>query len=157
MVSWMMCTCMPSFNCSIRSIYLPCMQDTILAQKPELLLPLGGRSVQVLNEGGYHWVTVTTADGKAFLFESAHSSANTTINSLLKRQLSHLLPPPREGDLQVYVPWVQQQVGGSDCGLFVIAYTIEFAKGRMPEKARFSQAQKRQHLIKCFESQEPLS
>ena len=28
-------------------LHLPCMQDIILAQKPELFLPLGGRSVQV--------------------------------------------------------------------------------------------------------------
>ena len=58
----------------------------------------------------------------------------------------------RYGDLmlEIKVPTVQQQFGSCDCGLFVIAFTLNLAMGDDPQHILFEQSQMRSHLLKCF-------
>ena len=46
---------------------------------------------------------------------------------------------------------VQQQSGGSDCGLFAIAFATCLCESRNPSIVRFCQKQMRSHLMSCFE------
>ena len=48
---------------------------------------------------------------------------------------------------------VQCQVGGSDCGLFAIAFATALCFGLDPHTCSFAQAEMRNHLTACFESQ----
>ena len=43
---------------------------------------------------------------------------------------------------------------GYDCGLFAIAFAYHMARGDDVTKIRFNQSMMRQHLTKCFKSQE---
>ena len=48
-----------------------------------------------------------------------------------------------------YMP-SQQQDGIVDCGLFAIAFAVEFSQGRRPGKATFEQKKMRKHLHQCL-------
>ena len=47
---------------------------------------------------------------------------------------------------------VQQQQGGTDCGLFAIAYAFSLASGEDPTRIKFKQDNMRQHLIDCLQA-----
>ena len=48
---------------------------------------------------------------------------------------------------------VQQQQGGTDCGLFAIAYALSLASGEDPTRIKFKQEEMRQqHLIDCLQA-----
>ena len=47
-----------------------------------------------------------------------------------------------------------QQVHGSDCGLFFIAFATAFANGKQPEKLKFIQEKMRKHFHQCLISGE---
>ena len=47
---------------------------------------------------------------------------------------------------------VQQQQGGTDCGLFAIAYALSLASGEDPTHIKFKQEEMRQHLIDCLQA-----
>ena len=46
---------------------------------------------------------------------------------------------------------VQQQSGGSDCGLFAIAFATCLCESQNPSLVYFCQKQMRSHLMSCFE------
>ena len=51
---------------------------------------------------------------------------------------------------------VQRQVGGSDCGLFSIAFATALVFGQHPGQLVFDQTQMRTHLLQCLEASEML-
>ena len=50
----------------------------------------------------------------------------------------------------MYIPSVQQQKGGLDCGLFAIAFALHLVMGDDLTKIVFEQDKMRGHLLKCF-------
>ena len=46
---------------------------------------------------------------------------------------------------------VQMQAGGSDCGLFAIAFATSLCYGQSAGNFHFDQSAMRKHLINCFE------
>ena len=53
--------------------------------------------------------------------------------------------------MSVSMQAVQQQKGGTDCGLFAIAFATELCFGGDPCAVQFNQADLRNHLKMCFE------
>ena len=76
---------------------------------------------------------------------SVHSSA-------LTRQVASILRTP-QADFELRHVDVQRQVGGSDCGLFAIAFATALCSGLDPFACSYKQSQMRSHLLTCFESQ----
>lgn len=62
------------------------------------------------------------------------------------------MQPPK--DVTFLVDDVQQQKGGNDCGLFVIAFATLLCVGRDPAKERFNQQIMREELLKSFEEED---
>ena len=83
-----------------------------------------------------HWVTSSCVDNKVSLYDSFPSGklpVNLThqLAAVYKLQASTL----DEGlQLMVNVPMVQQQKGGTDCGVFAIAFAYHAARGNDPSR-----------------------
>jgi len=56
--------------------------------------------------------------------------------------------------MTVEVMNVQQQQGGSDCGLFAIAFATSLVFGKCPALRCYTQKSMRKHLIDCLENKE---
>jgi hypothetical protein len=57
-------------------------------------------------------------------------------------------------NLSVEIPYyTQQQKGGTDCGVFAIAFAVLFALGDDVSTVQFDQPRMRQHLVKCFQQE----
>ena len=80
-------------------------------------------SVQVHNVNNIHWTT-SSADrhGNIFLYDNQY----TRISNSLQQQLATIYRTD-EKSIVVHVKPVQQQMGGSDCGLFSLAFAIDLA------------------------------
>ena len=53
-------------------------------------------------------------------------------------------------ELKIAQESVQQQEGGSDCGVFAVMYLIEAMFGTDIRKASYDQGQLRQHIVQCL-------
>lgn len=73
-------------------------------------------------------------------------------SSTLTRQVATILQTP-QADFELRHVDVQHQVGGSDCGLFAIAFANSLCSGIDPFACSYKQAQMHSHLLACFESQ----
>ena len=56
--------------------------------------------------------------------------------------------------LAVHIPPTQQQNGGSDCGIYAIAFALHAALGDDVKVLEFDQPQIRAHLLNCFRKKE---
>ena len=112
-----------------------------------------------------HWVTSSSIGQTVAVYDSKFSGGE--LSSSLTHQLASIYRPlvsteDEDGDeidpptLYVEVPYVQQQSGIIDCGLFAIAFAVHLAIGDDVSKLNFDQAQMRQHLLKCFQKKEML-
>ncbi len=52
--------------------------------------------------------------------------------------------------LSLRIPRVQQQSGGSDCGIYAIAFAVHLLRGDNIEDIDFDQEKMRSHLNSCF-------
>ena len=61
----------------------------------------------------------------------------------MKKEMHELHPPI----LFVDVPYIQQQRGLVDCGVFAIGFAVHLALGSNVTKLNFNQGQMRRHLL----------
>jgi len=52
--------------------------------------------------------------------------------------------------VRIKVACSQKQKGGSDCGVFAIAFAAAAAQGINPSKLKLKQENMRAHLVQCF-------
>ena len=109
------------------------LQDTVLGQVLHFQSSGGLPFVQILHDGNYHWVAVTTYGcnpGEIYLMDSMvhyvgkrskRSKPRIRIHGHVKEQICDLLRSPA-ASIQVKVERVEQQNNGVDCGLFAIAF-----------------------------------
>ena len=105
--------------------------------------------VQCLNLANNHWITVSTVGcvpGVVNVYDSLHLG----LSSSLKRTIANLLHTSKP-TIVIQQPRMQQQTGGSDCGLFAVATATAICNGQKPETIRFDQTQMRQHLLKSLD------
>ncbi len=99
-----------------------------------------------------HWVATSYRDGKVKLYDSLF---NGKFSPSLEVQLTQLYRPAiRDGGLPVTAESVQQQSGGTDCGVFSIAFAYYAAQGKDVSKLEVTQEDLRDHICHCFEQQE---
>lgn len=106
--------------------------------------------IQILCTGYNHWILISTL-GTVHPTVMVYDSLYCTVNSFVERQIATLLNTnAKEVDLQFVN--VQMQYGGTDCGIFAIAFATALALGHAPESLHFKQDSMRQHLLECLQS-----
>ena len=104
-------------------------------------------SAQIHHDGQLHWVCSSiNSNGDVTLFDSM---TNGRTSRELDTQLA-LLYRQELNDLSATIAPVQQQRGGSDCGLFAIAFCLAFAFNQDPTTLRYRQCKMRKHLSEIF-------
>ena len=92
--------------------------------------------VQILHRGSFtsgHWFTISTlncSEGSVDVFDSMYTDleqdSRSQILSVLKHDGKHV---------KFHVIPVQHQVGGTDCGMFVIAFAVALSFGSIPRNS----------------------
>ena len=77
--------------------------------------------------------------------------AYSMTSSGLKRQVAAILKTS-EKSFSIHHVDVQRQRGGSDCGLFAVAFAASLCMGSDPHTERYNQPVMREHLAQCFEA-----
>ena len=75
-----------------------------------------------------------------------------SISNSTKVQLALLYRKEAPENLEIRIIPIQQQQGGSDCGLFAAAVCVLLAQGGDPAIVRWRQNRMRKHLKDCFET-----
>ena len=88
-------------------------------------------------------------DGKVHVYDSMYSSV--TVGTYTKKQIASILCT-EQSRIELHTMDVRLQAGGSDCGLFAIAFATAIVNGVPPDKFIFDQANMRQHLYQCLQS-----
>ena len=101
-----------------------------------------------------HWVTSSCIGEEVLVYDSA-LYGKLSVN--LTHQLAAVYKLKARTDdvshhLVVKVPTVQRQVGGTDCGVFAIAFAYHAARGDDLSSFTFDQAKMRGHLVTCFKN-----
>ena len=111
--------------------------------------------VQILHRGSLssgHWFTISTLncpEGTVNVFDSMYTDLDQESKSQILSILKH------DGkNVTFHVVPVQRQVGGTECGLFAIAFAVSLSFGLNPAKLIFDQNKMRAHLISCFTKQQ---
>jgi len=108
--------------------------------------------VQVLHNGYNHWLTISsvgTTPGQMLVYDSMYSSAGEAT----KQQIACLMRTT-EPNVTLTFTDVQMQAGGSDCGVFALAFATAICFGHSPGKFQFDQQRMRTHLIECLEKKQ---
>lgn len=125
----------------VNGLQPPCLGQ-VLQFSP---LPRDGKALQIIYNGGCHWVVVSYIDGQVTLYDNE----GIGLTPSLQQQIACLCP-----GTAVNLSSVQQkQRGSSDCGLFVIANCVEIANGKDPAESFFDQHQMRTHLAACLKAE----
>jgi hypothetical protein len=108
--------------------------------------------VQVVHISGNHWVctsNIHSAPGVCDIYDSMAPSHSPT----LTRQVAAIMQCPEPSFKMRHIN-VQMQTGGSDCGLFALAFATALCAGKDPHKCSFDQNRMRSHLELCLEKGE---
>ena len=106
--------------------------------------------IQIINVSGQHWVCASNVLCSHGIGEVYDSIPSYSIGShSLFRQLAGILKI-QEKHFHVHFVDVQRQSGGSNCGLFAIAFATTLCGGLDPHLLNFEQSKMRDHLKECF-------
>ncbi len=98
---------------------------------------LGQNLVQILHIGGNHWNTVVAIDTQTVkVYDSLYHSLGAGLGAGTSKQSAAILRSSCK-QISFSIENTQEQIGGSDCGLFAIAYATEYCYGNAPECYRF--------------------
>ncbi len=130
------------------------LQSTFRAVSKHRFTPQTQGSIQLHHsQEARHWVTSCYLDGEVMVYDSLPPTAKKFPADIEEQLRALYTAAASDGELAVTVPRVQHQIGGSDCGLFAVAYIFHLALGDRPEELIFDQVKMRDHLITCFELQ----
>ena len=114
-----------------------------------LVVPAMSEFVQIVNVGS-HWVCLSTLScipGVVKVFDSLYRKPNAITIEHACRMLLHT------GEEVTFVnEKVQKQLGGSDCGLFALAFATDLCNGLNPTDQSYDQGMMRRHYVDCLES-----
>ena len=88
-------------------------------------------------------------ENKIYVYDSMYFGS---LSDEVKVQLALLYRREAPHDLDVNLEQIQQQQGGSDCGLFAAAVCVTLAFGGDPTLVKWRQNRMRVHLKECFEA-----
>ena len=126
--------------------YVDGLEDTVLGPTFQFSIA-GGEFVQVLHDGGLHWICVSNigcAKGVVKCFDSYNNRGY--IKKYVGKQVASII---RElsPQLTVRITAVQQQQNGTDCGVFALAYATSLLNGQDPESVTYDTSKLRSHLL----------
>ena len=107
--------------------------------------------VQILNVHGSHWLTIANIGcppGQVCVYDSLPGG---DIGSRTRKQIASILAT-NEKKITVRFPTVQTQCGGSDCGLFALAFAASLCSGENPSTVSYIQHSLRSHLLSCLQN-----
>lgn len=128
------------------------LQDPIL-EKNQSFDIMGERPfVQILHINSNHWITIYSIGGSdphIKVYDTLHSS----LPAATKKTIADLLHTNQKSFLVEYMN-VQEQEGGSDCGLLAVAIATSLCNKESPESLEYEQESLREHLALAFISRE---
>ena len=113
--------------------------------------------IQIFNASGCHWVVASNIRcdaGTVKLYDSSCKSKMDSARDSATNQILANLCKTEEALMSVEMVNVQQQQGGSDCGVFAIAFATALVFGQCPSMRNYTQKKMRQHLLDCIEKKE---
>ncbi len=124
-------------------------QDVLLAQSAFRDISHVPLAVNINHTRGNHWVTTSYSQASRVVI--VYHSIYNDISPDLERQISQMYNVTRDAIVNHVIP---HQTGGTDCGLFAIAYCFECCYPSQIDTSsiRFDQRHLRSHLLKCLES-----
>ena len=138
--------------------HLDGFQSSLLSQV-DGFSPVRNESIQIHHVDGNHWVVSTSIGQTVSVFDSKFDGRE--LSSSLSHQLATIYrtlmkTTDEDGEeidpiLEVSIPYVQQQQGKRDCGLFAVAFALHAALGNDLQNIVFDQMRMRSHLLACFE------
>lgn len=116
----------------------------------QLVTPATSEFVQVINVGD-HWACLSTigirTPGTIKIYDSTYIKPSTIAVEHACRMLHHI------GKVITFISVkVQKQVGGSDCGLFALAYATDLCYGLDSAYQQYDQGKMCQHYVHCLEN-----
>ena len=114
--------------------------------------PQPGEFVQIICVGGNHWICVSTVGCQPSainVYDSLHGRLDKHTRTLIAD-----LMQSQQRTIEVCYADVQRQSGGSDCGLFAVAFAVSICCFQDPATISFHQKDMRKHLLACLESGE---
>jgi len=99
----------------------------------------------------HHWVMTTTVNcmqGEVKVFDSTFFNCDKETLQTVYTLYQHA-----SERLTITMCHCQKQAGGTDCGLFSIAFATALVHGMNPENFKFCQEKMRPHLVDCFNKQ----
>ncbi len=131
------------------------IQATSLSSIPDQLTFQSNPTIFIHHTGSHHFVTSTSIGGVVRIFDSL----NTIPTPELLMQIKAIYTSPQGDHSQSrhveHVPIKFKQKGGTDCGVYAIAYAVDLALGTDPiqiPEIQYIQQQMRQHLLSAFNS-----
>jgi hypothetical protein len=116
----------------------------------------GKKIAQIHHTGQSHWV-VSVNDNNAAHEVHVFDSLNGHLTTSLQIQIAQIYRSrfKNSNHIPIKLPKVQRQTNGNDCGVFAIAFLVEFCENGLKSvmKANFKIDQMRSHLISCFEKE----
>ena len=120
----------------------------IMCQACKMLDIEPGEFVQILNKSDNHWFTVSTIGCKPGVV-NIYDSASKYVTHRNKEEIAALLNTTKDTITLQYMN-VQHQCGGSDCGLFALAFATALSTSTDPTACTFSQELMREHFLGCI-------
>ena len=125
--------------------------QSVLNKQRESFQKVENGMIQILHRGPInsgHWFTISTLncpEGTVNVFDSMYSDLDHESKSQILSILKH-----NGSSIKFHLVPVQRQIGGTECGLFAIAFAVALSFGLNPTKLIFEQHKMREHLISCF-------
>ena len=99
--------------------------------------------MQIIHNNAHHWILLSSFNGEVKIFHSLNT--DPTIETQIKQlfSLDNTFP-------QYQLSPCHKQVGTTDSGVFVIAYSIGILFGNNPSEIVYDQSNLRQYHVDCF-------
>ena len=126
-------------------------QSTLLANVLAMDPQRNKEFIQILNVRNNHWIIISTFGCPPSTID-VYDSMHLRLSTHLKKLVADLMQSPSK-EIVIRYRDVQWQSGGSDCGLFALAFATSLCSGIDPVTVTFTQSQMRPHLLLCIEKQ----
>ena len=127
------------------------LQPTTLGEVLGFEVQSSSKFVQILNAYGSYWLTIANIGclpGQVCVDDSLPGG---DIGSRTRKQIASILAT-NEKKITVCFPTVQTQCGGSDCGLFALAFATSLCSSENPSTVSYIQHSLRSHLLSCLQN-----